>query len=284
MASLELRKLIVKLHHENKFSIGDILKTVGKSKSVIHSILRKLEETGSCEAKKPPGWPRKITAREDRWIGNETKKDGIATATAISKRANTNLGIKIPRHTISWRFNEINLNSRVASMKPYISKKNKMSRLKFATEHVIWTEEQWDCVHFSDESKFNLFSCDKRFVRRSPKEQYSPQCTKSSIKFGGGSVMVFGMISAAGTEPLVRLHTKIDATVYNEILKKHIPNLRTVINQQAVFMQDNAPCHTAKSVKTFLSEENVIVMEWPAQSPDMNPIENVWMLLNERSK
>ena len=44
-------------------------------------------------------------------------------------------------------------------MKPYISKKNIMSRLKFATEHVIGTEEQWNCVHFSDESKLNLFGC-----------------------------------------------------------------------------------------------------------------------------
>ena len=42
-------------------------------------------------------------------------------------------------------------------MKPYISKKTKMSRLKFTTEHVIRTEEQWDYVHFSNESKFNLF-------------------------------------------------------------------------------------------------------------------------------
>ena len=59
---------------------------------------------------------------------------------------------------------------------------------------------------------------------------------------------------------------------------------RTAVNQQSVFMQDNAPCHTVKSLKTFLSEEDVTVMEWPAQSPDMNPIENVWKLLNERAK
>ena len=65
MTSLELRKRIVKLRNENKLFIGDISKTVGKSKSVIHSILRKLEKTGSCEAKKPPGRPRKTTARED---------------------------------------------------------------------------------------------------------------------------------------------------------------------------------------------------------------------------
>ena len=94
-------------------------------------------------------------------------------------------------------------------MKPYISEKNKMSRLKFAFEHVIWTEEHWACIHLSDESKFNLFGCDRRkLVRHSPKERYLPQCTKSCIKFGEGSVIVFGIISIAGTGPLLRLHAK----------------------------------------------------------------------------
>ena len=96
--------------------------------------------------------------------------------------------------------------------------------------------------------------------------------------------MVFGPISAAGTGPLAKLHCKINATVYKEILKKHLSNLRNEINQAGVFKQDNAPCHTAKSVKTFLSGEDATVMEWPAQSPDMNHIEKVWKLLNERAK
>ena len=114
-----------------------------------------------------------MTAREDKWIGNESKKDRFATATAIYKRANANLGMKISRHTISQRLQKINSGSRVASTKSCSSKNNKMSRLKFATEHVIWTEEQWDCIPFSDESKFNLFGFDGRcFVRRSPKERY----------------------------------------------------------------------------------------------------------------
>ena len=106
-----------------------------------------------------------------------------------------------------------------------------MSQLKFATEHVIWTEGQWDCNHFSDESKFNLFGCDgRRFVRRSPKERYSSQCTKSSVKFRGGRIMVFGMISAASTRSLFKLRDKINATVYKAILKKHVHSLRTAIN------------------------------------------------------
>ena len=54
VTSLELRKLFVKLRNEDKLSIGDMSKTLGKSKSVIHSIFRKLKENGSCEAKKLP--------------------------------------------------------------------------------------------------------------------------------------------------------------------------------------------------------------------------------------
>ena len=67
-----------------------------------------------------------------------------------------------------------------------------------------------------------------------------------------------------------------------DIEETFVPNLRTAINQPAVFIQDNAPCHTTKSVETFHSEEDVIVTEWLAQGPVMNLIENVLKLLNER--
>ena len=88
-------------------------------------------------------WSQETTAREDRWIGNKSKKDRFATANTISKRANANLGIKISKHTISRRLDEVNLNSQVASTKINISK---MIGLKFATEHIIWTEEHhMDC-------------------------------------------------------------------------------------------------------------------------------------------
>ena len=63
--------------------------------------------------------------------------------------------------------------------------------------------------------------------------------------------------------------------------KDFVPNLRTAI-YQLVFMQDNALCQTVKSFKTFLSD--VTDMEWPAQSPHMNPIEKFWKLPNGSAK
>ena len=95
-----------------------------------------------------------------------------------------------------------------------------MRHLESATEHVIWTEEQWDCFHFSNESKFNLFSFDwRRFVPRNPKERYPPQCTKRSVKVGGGSVVVLGMIYVLEYDLLSRYTAKLSQIVYKEILK-----------------------------------------------------------------
>ena len=153
-----------------------------------------------------------------------------------------------------------------------------MSWLKFVTEHIIWTEEQWDCVHFSNESKFNRFGSNRRrFVRRSPKELYSPQCSKSIVEFGGGSVTVFGMICC-----WYRTSCQAAQQLYTKRYRRNILYLilRTAINEPAVFMQDNAPCQTAKTVQTFPFDEDVTVREWPAQSPDVDPIENVWKLLD----
>ena len=108
-------------------------------------------------------------------------------------------------------------------------------------------------------------------------ERLSAKCTKKTFKFGGGSLMVFGMFSSQGKMPLVRLQTRVNAKIYKSIVQDHVvPIIQNSGFDRATFMRDNALCHKAKVVMSYLREQDSEIMDWLPQSPDLNPMENLW--------
>ncbi|KAI2660833.1 Transposable element Tcb2 transposase [Labeo rohita] len=147
-------------------------------------------------------------------------------------------------------------------------------RLTWAKEKK-WTVAQWSTVLFSDESKFSIsFGNQGPRVWRKGGEALSPSCLKSSIKFPQ-SVMIWGAMSSADVGPLCSLKTKVTAPVYQEILEHFmLPSADQLFkDDDFFFQQDLAP--TAKSSKIWLNDHGVSVLDWPANSPDLNPIENL---------
>ncbi|MDF4419950.1 transposase, partial [Vibrio parahaemolyticus] len=119
-------------------------------------------------------------------------------------------------------------------------------------------------------------------VRRRPDEALSPACTVPTVKHGGGSIMVWGCMSAAGVGHLTVCDGTLNSTKYCTILETHmLPSARALFRRGKnwMFQQDNAPCHTSKASRTWLQEHSIQVLEWPAQSPDMSPIENLWWII-----
>ena len=140
-------------------------------------------------------------------------------------------------------------------------------------DNVIWTDETRVASHPNNRRISVWTNCAEAPVQ-------------VKMHSGGNSVMFWGCFSKHGTGPLVAIKGSVDQHEYKSILEEElIPEFnraKAAIPGTWRLMQDNAPCHTAKSVKTFLSRNRVELIEWPPYSPDLNPIENLWQWMKHK--
>ena len=106
------------------------------------------------------------------------------------------------------------------------------------------------------------------------------QCEVSSVCVGLGSHVICCCC------PLCFIKSRVNAAVYQEILEHFmVPSAEQLYGgADFIFQQDMAPAHTAKSTKTWLNDHRITVLDWPANSPDLNPIENLWGIAKRKMR
>jgi hypothetical protein len=131
-------------------------------------------------------------------------------------------------------------------------------------------------IPFSDELYIDITTARSHFVRCRPHETIR-QCHTVHRRLYCQRVMLWGAFSASGPGPVIHVSGDMTASKYIDVLSQHvIPQLDGQdLRNQLTLQHDNAPPHKAQATIKFLQDNGVDILDWPAFSPDLNPIEKL---------
>lgn len=266
-------------------TISKIAEETKRPRGTVATVLRQFRLRGNVETAKRSGRPLKTSPRDHRQLVKLVKEDRRVSARDLSQKWGEVIQKRISERTTRRRLKSLGYNGRQARKKPFISAINKKKRLLWARKLRNKTLRFWKNVVFTDESKIKISGSDGCvFVWRTSTEEWLPCCTIATVKTGEASLMVWGCITYDGVGPITIVDGTVTGSKYCSILQEHfLPVVveRRHIGKATTLQDDNAPVHRARVVTTWKKTNKIKFLDWPAQSPDLNPIENVWMFLKK---
>ncbi|CAK9806971.1 Transposable element Tcb1 transposase [Anthophora quadrimaculata] len=256
-----------------KLSYSAAARYMQKSVEFVRKWVHRYKATKNVDNFEGRGKKWRTTTRQDRIVVQMFKKNPSLSLRHACKILEKK-GIKISMATINKRLEESEIKLQSTLLKPLLSERHVENRFAWAQQNV---HRNWENIIFTDESSFWAWIPQKRAwsMKGHPMLQ---RTVKHPIK-----VHVWGCFCSLGFGNLYLFTDTLDAKLMLKIYEKCLLKSAKVWfgedNTSWMLQEDNDPKHRSRLCRDWKAENGINVLEWPSQSLDANPIENVWAIM-----
>ena len=268
---------------------------IGKSYSFICTNLQtspkrvsRVNKSLKNENRIPPplklGQPLKVNPEVISYIRNETEENPRLGSSSLSNKMSKELEVSLSSCLISRIRRRIGYVYTHPRKRQALSQKQIENRIKFCEENIKKFEKWRRNFIITDESRFGMYPDSSHLWLQ--RGNYNERTFVSFEKFYP-TIMVWGGIGYNYKSKLIIIESTLDSEGYINMLKENniIEDIKTKIKDRTMsFQQDGAPAHNAKKTKEYIRSEIELIDDWPANSPDLSVIENLWAIIKKKLK